>query len=428
MKWKPMETYRAFVFILDGVGDRPIPELGFRTPLEVAKKPNMDYIAMRGMTGLADMIEPGVRPGTDTGHLAIFGYEPYRYYPGRGPLEAVGAGVELKPGDVALRCNLATVEEKDGKLIVVDRRAGRIKGKDAEELVKALNEAIKEVEGIKVEFHPATAHRVALVLRGKGLSPKVSNSDPGTAKEGNPIKEVLPLEDSEEAERTASILNKIIKLSYEVLKDHPINKRRIKEGKLPANIILTRGAGMVPLDLKSFEEHFGVKGYVIAEEDTIIGLAKLLGMKAEVPEGATGDLESDVMAIGKRALEVYESTDADIIFVHIKGPDIAGHDANYLGKVKIIEKADEMIGYILKNTPEEKTVYAITADHSTPCSVRDHSGDPVPIAVKGPGCRVDKVKRYDEFSCAEGMLGRIRGVNLIPIVLDLMNRRLKFGE
>ncbi|NJE08670.1 2,3-bisphosphoglycerate-independent phosphoglycerate mutase [Thermococcus sp. M39] len=423
-----METYRAFVFILDGVGDRPIPELGFRTPLEVAKKPNMDYIAMRGMTGLADMIEPGVRPGTDTGHLAIFGYEPYRYYPGRGPLEAVGAGVELKPGDVALRCNLATVEEKDGKLIVVDRRAGRIKGKDAEELVKALNEAIKEVEGIKVEFHPATAHRVALVLRGKGLSPKVSNSDPGTAKEGNPIKEVLPLEDSEEAERTASILNKIIKLSYEVLKDHPINKRRIKEGKLPANIILTRGAGMVPLDLKSFEEHFGVKGYVIAEEDTIIGLAKLLGMKAEVPEGATGDLESDVMAIGKRALEVYESTDADIIFVHIKGPDIAGHDANYLGKVKIIEKADEMIGYILKNTPEEKTVYAITADHSTPCSVRDHSGDPVPIAVKGPGCRVDKVKRYDEFSCAEGMLGRIRGVNLIPIVLDLMNRRLKFGE
>ncbi|WP_206205325.1 2,3-bisphosphoglycerate-independent phosphoglycerate mutase [Thermococcus sp. LS2] len=428
MKWKPMETYRAFVFILDGVGDRPIPELGFRTPLEVAKKPNMDYIAMRGMTGLADMIEPGVRPGTDTGHLAIFGYEPYRYYPGRGPLEAVGAGVELKPGDVALRCNLATVEEKDGKLIVVDRRAGRIKGKDAEELVKALNEAIKEVDGIKVEFHPATAHRVALVLRGKGLSPKVSNSDPGTAKEGNPIKEVLPLEDSEEAERTASILNKIIKLSYEVLKDHPINKRRIKEGKLPANIILTRGAGMVPLDLKSFEERFGVKGYVIAEEDTIIGLAKLLGMKAEVPEGATGDLESDVMAIGKRALEVYESTDADIIFVHIKGPDIAGHDANYLGKVKIIEKADEMIGYILKNTPEEKTVYAITADHSTPCSVRDHSGDPVPIAVKGPGCRVDKVKRYDEFSCAEGILGRIRGVNLIPIVLDLMNRRLKFGE
>ncbi|NJE13029.1 2,3-bisphosphoglycerate-independent phosphoglycerate mutase [Thermococcus sp. LS2] len=423
-----METYRAFVFILDGVGDRPIPELGFRTPLEVAKKPNMDYIAMRGMTGLADMIEPGVRPGTDTGHLAIFGYEPYRYYPGRGPLEAVGAGVELKPGDVALRCNLATVEEKDGKLIVVDRRAGRIKGKDAEELVKALNEAIKEVDGIKVEFHPATAHRVALVLRGKGLSPKVSNSDPGTAKEGNPIKEVLPLEDSEEAERTASILNKIIKLSYEVLKDHPINKRRIKEGKLPANIILTRGAGMVPLDLKSFEERFGVKGYVIAEEDTIIGLAKLLGMKAEVPEGATGDLESDVMAIGKRALEVYESTDADIIFVHIKGPDIAGHDANYLGKVKIIEKADEMIGYILKNTPEEKTVYAITADHSTPCSVRDHSGDPVPIAVKGPGCRVDKVKRYDEFSCAEGILGRIRGVNLIPIVLDLMNRRLKFGE
>ncbi|MBO8173816.1 MAG: 2,3-bisphosphoglycerate-independent phosphoglycerate mutase [Thermococcus sp.] len=428
MKWKPIETYRAFVFILDGVGDRPVPELNFRTPLEVARKPNIDYIARMGMTGLADMIEPGIRPGTDTGHLAIFGYEPYKYYPGRGPLEAIGAGAKLKPGDVALRCNLATVEERNGKLIVVDRRAGRIKGKDAEELVRALNEAIKEIDGVKVEFHPATAHRVALVLRGKGLSPKISNSDPGTAKEGNPVREVVPLEDSEEARRTAEILNKIIKLSYDVLKDHPVNKRRVKEGKLPANIILTRGAGMVPLDLKSFKERFGVKGYVIAEEDTIIGLAKLLGMEAEIPEGATGDLESDVIAIGKRALEVYETTDTDIIFVHIKGPDIAGHDADYLGKIQIIEKADEMIGYILRNTDENKTVYAITADHSTPCIVRDHSGDPVPIAVKGPKCRIDKVQRYDEVSCAEGMLGKIRMVNLVPIILDLMNKRLKFGE
>jgi len=428
MKWKPMETYRAFVFILDGVGDRPVPELGFRTPLEVAKTPNMDYIAMRGMTGLADMIEPGVRPGTDTGHLAIFGYEPYRFYPGRGPLEAVGAGVELRPGDVALRCNLATVEKRDGRLVVIDRRAGRIKGKDAEELVKALNDAIGEVDGIKVEFHSATAHRVALVLRGKGLSPKVSNSDPGTAMEGNPVRDVLPLEDSEEARRTAEILNKIIRSSYEVLKDHPVNQRRIKEGKLPANIILTRGAGMVPLDLKPFEERFGVKGHVIAEEDTIIGLAKLLGIKAEVPEGSTADLETDVMAIGRRALEVYNETDADIIFIHVKGPDIAGHDADYLGKVRIIERIDEMIGYILKNTSEEKTVYAVTADHSTPCTVRDHSGDPVPVAVKGPGCRVDEVRGYDEISGAKGMLGRIRGTNLVPILLDLMNRRLKFGE
>ncbi len=428
-KWKPMETYRAIIFILDGVGDRPVPELGGKTPLEVARKPNMDYIAANGMTGLMDPIEPGVRPGTDTGHLAIFGYDPYRFYPGRGPLEAAGSGVELRPGDIAMRCNIATVEERNGELIVVDRRAGRIKGEDALEIVKALNEAIKEVDGVKVEFYPATAHRVVLVLRGQGLSPAISNTDPGTAKEGSPVRKAVPLDNTPEAKKTAEILNKIIRLSYEVLRDHPVNKKRVSEGKLPGNIIITRGAGMVPRDLKLFHERFGVKGYVLAEENTIIGLARILGMEAEVPPGSTADLESDLEKIGKRALEVFnERKDIDILFVHVKGPDIAGHDDNPWGKIDIIERADKMIGYILENTPQDKTVYAIVADHSTPCKVRDHSGDPVPIAIMAPLVRRDHVTRYDEYSCAQGIIGRILGVNFLPIILDQMNKRLKHGE
>jgi len=426
--WKPVETYRAIIFILDGIGDRPLPELNNKTPLQVAYKPNMDYIASHGMTGIMDPIEPGVRPGTDTGHLAIFGYEPYLYYPGRGPLEAVGAGARLNPGDVAIRCNLATAIEKNRKLIIIDRRAGRIKGEDAKLIIKTLNENIKEVEGVKVEFYPATAHRVALVLRGKGLSPKISNSDPGTAMENNPIKEVRPLDSSLEAAKTARIVNKIIVETYRLLKDHPVNKRRESEGKLPANVILTRGAGMIPLALKSFSERFNVRGYVIAEEDTIIGLARILGMETEVPDGATGDLETDTMSIARRVVEVYNNYNVDILFVQIKGPDIAGHDANYEGKIKIIEKIDKMIEYILNNTNQEKTVYVLTADHSTPCNVRDHTGDPVPIAFMGPQCRVDDIKSYDELNCAKGIIGRIRGVNLIPIVLNQMNRRLKFGE
>ncbi|HDJ83909.1 MAG TPA: hypothetical protein ENG44_02805 [Desulfurococcaceae archaeon] len=142
-KWKPKQTYRAIILIQDGVGDRPVPELRNHTPLEIANKPNMDYIASEGITGLMDPIEPGVRPGTDTGHIALFGYDPYKYYPGRGPLEAAGIGVKLYPGDVAIRCNIATVEERNGKLIVIDRRAGRIRGEYVRELVKTLNEEIK---------------------------------------------------------------------------------------------------------------------------------------------------------------------------------------------------------------------------------------------------------------------------------------------
>lgn len=429
IKWKPVETYRAVVFILDGVGDRPIPELGSKTPLEVARKPYMDYIATNGMTGLMDPVEPGVRPGTDTGHLAIFGYDPYKFYPGRGPLEAAGLGVELHPGDIAIRCNIATAEEINGELIVIDRRAGRIKGKDVLKIVNVLNEAIKEVDGVKVEFYPATAHRVVLVLRGRGLSPAVSNTDPGAANEGTSVRKAEPLDDTAEAKKTAEILNKIIYLSYQVLKDHPINKKRKNAGKLPGNIIITRGAGMIPRDLKLFYERFGVKGYVLAEENTIIGLARMLGMEAEIPSGSTADLESDLEKIGERALQVFnERKDIDILFVHVKGPDIAGHDDNPWGKIDIIERADKMIGYILENTPQDKTVYAIVADHSTPCKIRDHSGDPVPVAIMAPLARKDHVTRYDEYSCSQGLIGRIQGVNFLPIILDQMNKRLKHGE
>jgi len=425
-KWRPKETYRAMVVILDGVGDRPVPELGDKTPLQAAKKPNIDYVARVGITGLMDPIEPGVRPGTDTGHIAIFGYDPYKYYPGRGPLEAAGIGVRMNPGDVALRCNIATVKEDNGKLIVVDRRAGRIRGEYVKELVKTLNDAIKEVDGIKVEFYPATEHRVVMVLRGSNLSPKISDSDPGTAQEGQPVREVVPLDESEEARRTARVVNEVVRRSYEVLKDHPVNKERIEKGLLPGNIIITRGAGMVPRDLVRFSERFGVKGYVVAEEATVVGAARILGLEGEIPDGSTANLDTDIESILKATLRAYENG-YDIVFTHIKGPDIAGHDANPKGKIRIIEKADWLVGEIIKRVGLDKTVIVITADHTTPCTVRDHSGDPVPITIAGPGVRRDDVLAYDEISCMKGGLGRVLGKHLIKIVLNLMNRPLKWG-
>ncbi len=420
------EARRALVVIMDGVGDRPIKELGWKTPLQVANKPNLDKVAEMGATGLYDPIAPGIRPGTDTGHLAIFGYDPFKYYPGRGPLEAIGTGIEIKPGDVALRANLATVKEEGGKLIVVDRRAGRIRGEDAEGLVKYLAQHLKEIDGVKVFIAHGTEHRVSIVLRGDDLCPYISDTDPGTAKEGWPVKEAKPTKDLECAKRTAEIVNKLVLESYKLLKDHPINKRRESQGLLPANVLITRGAGAVPKDLKPFKEMYGATAYLVCEEDTVLGIGKLLGMEGEIPPGATGNLDTDMSSILKATLRAIDKG-YDIVFTHIKGPDIAGHDANWKGKIEIIEKIDWLVGELLKSISLEEFIVVLTADHTTPCYVRDHTGDPVPIAMAGLGVRIDDVKKYDEVSCARGCLGRIRGVDLLSTVLDLIGKRKKWG-
>ncbi len=420
------EARRAVIVIMDGVGDRPIKELGWRTPLQVARKPNLDLIADLGITGLYDPIAPGVRPGTDTGHLAIFGYDPIKYYPGRGPLEAVGTGLELRPGDVALRANLATVKEVGNELVVIDRRAGRIRGKDAEELVKYLASSIREVDGVEVLIAHGTEHRVSIVLRGEGISPKITDTDPGTAKEGRPVAEAKPLDSSDEARRTASIVNRIVRMSYELLKNHPVNRERIRRGLLPANIVITRGAGSVPKDLRPFKEYHGVSAYLVCEEDTVLGIGKILGIEGEVPPGATGNLDTNIESILKSALKALDKG-YEVVFIHVKGPDIAGHDRNWWGKVEIIEKIDWLVGELLKSIDLSSDLIALVADHSTPCYARDHTGDPVPIAIAGLGVRRDEVRYYDEVSCARGALGRIRGVDFLNTILDLMGRRKKWG-
>jgi len=426
LKLVSREAKRAIVVIMDGVGDRPIEELGWKTPLQVARKPNLDRIAEIGATGLYDPIAPGIRPGTDTGHLAIFGYDPFRYYPGRGPLEAIGTGINVLPGDVALRANLATVREEGGKLIVIDRRAGRIRGKDAEDLVRYLAEHLREIDGVKVIIAHGTEHRVSIVLRGEGLCPYISDTDPGTAREGSPVKEAVPTKDLACARRTADIVNKLVRASYELLKDHPINKRRVKQGLLPANILITRGAGAVPKDLKPFKEMYGVSAYLVCEEDTVLGIGKLLGIEGEIPPGATGNLDTDISSILRATLNAIDRG-YDIVFVHVKGPDIAGHDANWRGKIEIIERIDWLVGEVLKNLSLEEFIVSLTSDHTTPCYVRDHTGDPVPIAIAGIGVRVDDVRRYDEVSCARGCIGRVRGTDFLSIILDLTGKRKKWG-
>lgn len=401
--------------IIDGMGDRPLKELGYKTPLEAAITPNMDKMAENGICGIMDPIKPGIRPGSDTSHISILGYDPYEVYTGRGPLEAAGVGVDVLPGDIAFRCNFSTADE-DG--IITDRRAGRIR-EGTEELARSIN-GINIDQDVEVIFKESTGHRAVLVLRGNGLSDQVSDADP--KHEGKAPKMVVAIDGSQEANKTANILNKIVKKSYEVLKNHPLNLKRIDAGKPPANIIIPRGAGAVP-NVQPFGEKYGLKPVCIAETGLIKGIAKIAGMELVDIKGATGGIDTNLENIKNGIIET-ASKDYDFMLINVDGADEAGHDGQMDEKIKFIEKVDVVIGELMRI---EDIYFILTADHSTPISTMDHTGDPVPIVICGPEVRVDDVKNFNERSVTKGGLCRIRGNNIMDILMDLMNLSTKFG-
>lgn len=410
---------KVVLIVGDGMSDRPLRELGKKTPLEEAHTPNMDEIASKGICGIMDVISPGVPPGSDTAHLALFGYNPYDVYTGRGAFEAIGVGIELLPGDVAFRCNFATVSE-DG--VVVDRRAGRIDSETAAELAKSL-------EGVKPPTHPdvevlvkhATEHRLALVLRGPGLSKMVSDTDPKSPQK--PLEECKPLDNSPEAKKTAEVVNELTKLFREVLEHHPINRERAEAGLPPANAVLFRGAGTLP-HLEPLSSQYGISFAAIVPTALIRGVAIAAGMKYIPVEGATGTTKTDVMAKARAAVDALKRY--DFVFVHVKGTDNASHDGDYQTKMEIIERIDEMVGFISSKISGDDYL-ALTADHTTGTRARKHLGDPVPVAIYGAEVRVDDVHSYSERSCAKGGLCRIRGVDLMPILMNYVDRGRKFG-
>ena len=407
-----MKHKKMLMVVCDGASDRPVKEFDGKTPLQTARKPAMDAVARNGISGTMDVIAPGVAPGSDTAHLALFGYDPYRVYTGRGPIEAAGAGIDLRKGDVAFRCNFATTD--DG-VHIRDRRAGRIRSGTA-----ALAEALSgmRIEDVEVLFKEGSEHRAVLVMRGDGLDHRVSEVDPHSEGKMLRAKALSP-----EAEKTARVLNEFVDRSHDILSAHKVNEERQKEGLPLANIVLPRGAGSAGT-IEPMSDRFGLKCAGIAGVTLVKGLCRLVGMDVIDVPGATGGLDTDYGAKAEAALE---SMDAhDLVFLNVKAPDIAGHDGDFRLKVQVIENIDVMIGSILKELHEE-VVVALTADHSTPVSVRDHSADPVPVSISGADSRVDPVRKYDELSAASGALGRIRGVDLLPIMLGMANRSSKFG-
>lgn len=407
---------KGIIFVIDGMGDRPMKELGDKTPLESANTPSMDKMVTEGITGIMDTIRPGVRPGSDTAHLTLLGYDPYEVYTGRGPFEAAGVDLDVEPGDIAFRCNFATA---DDDLTITDRRAGRINSR-TDEIADTINQ-MKIDDNVEVIFKESDAHRGVLVLRGEGLSDKITDADP--KHEGNKPKTVKPLDDSDEAKYTADVVNQFVTKSYEMLKDHPVNIERIENGEHPANIILPRGVGAVP-QITPFEEKYGLKGACVAETGLIQGIAKLAGMDIIHVPGATGGIDTDIDSIHKHIIDTVKSDKYDFILINVDGADEAGHDGDTIGKRDFIEKVDP----IMKDLDEmDDIVLFVTADHSTPVSIMDHSGDPVPVFLKAPGLRVDDVTEYGERAAAKGGLCRIRGSDVIYIIRDLMNEMPKFG-
>jgi 2,3-bisphosphoglycerate-independent phosphoglycerate mutase len=396
---------KALVVVCDGLADRPVKALGGKTPLEAADTPNLDALATRGITGIVDPVAPGIRAGSDTSHLAILGYDPYEVYTGRGPFEAAGMGIELREGDVAFRCNFATVDEN---LVVRDRRAGRIE--DTSALIDALRNI--RLPGVEIKL-ASLAYRCALVFRGEGLSYRVSDTDPhATEVKVHPAQ---PLDDSAEARRTAQLLEEFSKRAHEILEKHEVNARRREEGLPPANYLLARGAGVVP-KLESFSQRYRLSGACIATTAIIKGIARLAGMKVI-------EAEKDYIARAKQALLALE--EVDFLLMNIKEADEAGHDHSPEKKVKVIEAIDAMVGEFLDFSQENYIV--VMSDHTTPCSVGDHTGDTVPILIAGPEVRTDEVAAFSERACAKGGLNRIRGMDLMPILLDLLNKSEKFG-
>lgn len=416
---------RVLLAIADGIGDRPCSILGNRTPLEYAKKPNLNSLAQRGSSGIMDLHMAGTPVGTDLGHMILFGYS-LDDYPGRGPIEAFGAGVELVSGDIALRANFATCDED---MVITDRRAGRIR-QGTSELAAALNGI--EIDGVKIIFREATEHRAILVLRGEGLSPEISDTDPKVT--GEKVRNCMAKKATDEAEFTSGIVNKFIIEANRILKDHPLNIERIKKGLKPANIILTRGAGQMP-SLEKMTEKRGFKGACVAAESTVLGVAKLAGMTPITHPSFTGNTDTDIKRKAIMAKDALKEN--DFVALHFKATDLMGHDNDPEGKVRAIEMYDRMIGCLLQELENkdfidsingDNVIVALASDHSTPCERMEHSGDPVPVVISGSNIRKDKVSEYDEINSAGGALCRMKGSEFINTLFDYIEATRKEGN
>ncbi len=378
---------KAILILIDGLGDEEIPAFGNKTPLEAAHTPTLDKWAGEGRTGLLMPAFKGALPTSEEGHFALFGYNVEEYKLGRGVITARGAGIKMEKGDVALRGNFATV--KEGELL--DRRAGRIN--NPEQLIKAIDGM--EIDGVCFTVRSAEEHRVGIVMRGKGLSSEISDSDLMYFEGIKGRKEIKPLVKKKEAKFTAEVLNKFLDETQRILSAHPLNEKR----DLPANCIITRGASEI-VDIPSFKEKHGAKAACIAGKPLYKQIGVFLGMDVLETEGATGLVNTNLEGKIEKAREAIFSG-YDFVFLHIKATDTLAEDGDFKGKKKFIEKIDES----LKILDEFTEMLIVTADHST-CSLKAcHCTEDIPVLLKGKG--KDNTLWFSEKECLKGSLKKI---------------------
>jgi 2,3-bisphosphoglycerate-independent phosphoglycerate mutase len=391
----------------DGMADYPVPELGNKTPLQVAHKPNMDAIAAKGKNGLIKNVPDDMNPGSETAILSLLGYDPHVCCTGRGPLETPARGINLNANDAAFRCNLIT--EKDG--VLADYAAGHITTREAEQLIKALNEAFG-VQG-KIEFYSGLDYRHFLILRNVPDSRSITCIPPHDAV-GAKISTVLPKAENPKVQETVNQLKTLIQKSKEVLENHPVNVARIKAGKRPANLIWLWGGGPKP-SMDTFKQKYGLKAAVISAVDLVKGIGTYAGMQVITVPGATG--LSDTNYEGKADAALKALDDNDLVFVHVEAPDEAGHVKDPALKVKTIEDLDQrLLGRLLKGLKEPCTV-ALLPDHPTPIKVGTHTRDPVPFAIYSPNAKADGIKTFDELSAKNGGFGLVTKESLMFLLL-----------
>ncbi len=393
---------KILLVVLDGVGGLPVKD--GKTELEIAYTPNLDGLAKESALGLHVPVDYGITPGSGPGHLGIFGYDPFEYQIGRGILEALGLGIEVKDTDIAIRGNYATVEYVDGKPIVKDRRAGRIATEENKRITQRIKENIKEIEGVQVILEAGMEHRFALVLRFSQPLPEGSDQikDTDPQKEGRePLK---PVAMNTNAQKVAKIVEEFINRVGELLRDEQ-----------KANYVLLRGFSQKP-KMKSFEDRFGLRACAIAVYPMYRGLASLVGMDVVNFQGFS--IEEEINTL-KNLWNEY-----DFFFLHIKKTDSYGEDVNWEGKVKVIEEFDKNLPEILRLKP---SVLVITGDHSTPSILKGHSWHPVPVLLKSDYVLGGTSTRFTERECLKGELGLFPAKKLINLMLAHSLRLAKYG-
>ena len=387
---------KSIIILGDGMADEPIEALGGKTPMQYADTPYMDKLAEMGVTGRMKTVADGFHPGSEVANMAVLGYDLPTVYEGRGVLEAASIGYDLKPSEMAMRCNLICVEGD----ILKNHSSGHITTEEADELIRFLNE---KLGSDRIHFYTGVSYRHLLVVKG---GDKRLDCTPPHDVPLHPFRPLMIKPEAPEAQETADLLNNLILQSQEILKDHPVNLQRIAAGKDPANSIWPWSPGYRPA-MQTMQEMYGFKqGSVISAVDLIRGIGVYAGLEVIDGEGATGLDDTNYEGKAHAALEALKTN--DFVYLHVEASDEAGHEGDVDLKIRTIENLDKRaIGILFEELQkwDEPVAIAVLPDHPTPCAIRTHTNTPVPFLIYKPGQEPDSVTRFDEFSVLEGKHG-----------------------